>query len=121
MMETATLEKVEAMYTAFSNERLRWLIGKGDLLVQKGELELEHLQSLIQKTVKDEFERNLILNTLRAGSKTVTQIAKSIEMDSADVFKNIIALTKWKRIEVSGQKGCEYLYTLPEMIAQPQE
>ncbi len=110
MKEMATSEKIDAMYRAFSQERLRWLIGKGDLLVQKGEMEMKHLEALIEKTVQDEFERSMILGALGTEAMTISQLAKSVSMHPSDVFKNIIALTKWNKIEVIEQRGSQYVY-----------
>lgn len=114
MKEIATHEKIDAMYDVFSSERLRWLIGKGDLLMQKGELEMEHLQELIIKTVQQEHERSMILRSLGKEAKSITEISKDVQLDPSDVFRNIIALTKWNMVEVSEQKGCEYLYSVRE-------
>ena len=49
MKETANLDMIEAAGVAFESERLRWLIGKGDVLVQRGELTPERLQELMEQ------------------------------------------------------------------------
>ena len=42
------MEKVDAAAEAFGNERLRWLIGKGDVLLQRGALAPERLKQLME-------------------------------------------------------------------------
>ncbi len=110
MKESATTEKLNAMYEAFSDERLRWLIGKGDLLVQKNELDNNRLEELISNTVRQEFERHLILGAFDGEERTISDISKLTQLPSDEVFNNIIALTKWNKITVTRQKGNEYLY-----------
>ena len=111
MKESVTSEKLDAMYEAFSDERLRWLIGKGDLLVQKGELDNDKLEDLISKAVGQEYERHLILDALEGEERTISEIAKLTKLPSHEVFSNIIALTKWNKVVVTQQKGNEYLYS----------
>ena len=114
MRETAKTENIEAMYAAFSDERLRWLIGKGDLLVQKGELAEERLQFLIAKTVRDEYVRNLIMDAIRNGYRTATDISNTTRFESSIVVTSLLALMKWNKVEVVEQRGVEYLYALTE-------
>ena len=115
MKENASVEKIEAMYDAFSSERLRWLIGKGDILVQREELSEEKLYSLIKKTVKEEFIRSQILQVLRGGAKTTTEVSKTIRLDPSIVHWNLLALTKWNQVEIVDQRVDEYLYALKEI------
>ena len=114
MKETARLENIEAMYAAFSDERLRWLMGKGDLLVQKGELDEDRFQHLIAKTVRDEYVRNLIMDAIRNGYRTVTDISNTTRFQSSIVVTSLLALMKWNKIEIVEQRGQEYLYALTE-------
>ncbi|MFW9848023.1 MAG: hypothetical protein ACFFF4_02720 [Candidatus Thorarchaeota archaeon] len=114
MNETARLDNIIAMYDAFSEERLRWLIGKGDLLVQRGELSEEQLHTLITKTVHEEYVRSLILDAVRNGLRTVTDISSATRLESSIVLSNLLALMKWKKVEIALQNGQEYLYIVVE-------
>ena len=115
MKENASVEKIEAMYDAFSTERLRWLIGKGDILVQRNELSEEKLYSLIEKTVEEEFIRSQILGVLRDGAKTTTEVSRTVHLDASIVHWNLLALTKWNQVEIVDQRVDEYLYALKEI------
>ena len=63
--EKTTLEFVEAAMDAFGAERLRWLVGKGDVLIQNGQLTQEKFDELVRKTVHEEIERSVIERQLR--------------------------------------------------------
>ena len=77
MKETANMDKLEAAEDAFGDERLRWLIGKGDVLIQKGELTHERLQELMEQTVREEIDRSHIMREIKDGPATITEIAKA--------------------------------------------
>ena len=115
MKENATLDKINAANDAFSSERLRWLVGKGDVLIQDGELKKERLDELLVKTVQEEIERSFIIKQLEDTPKTVTDIAKATKMDKDRVLWNILALMKWNRIEITGEEKREYIYSIKEV------
>ena len=112
MKEKATLDKIEAAMDAFGRERLRWLMGKGDVLIQRGDLTEEHLEELLKKTVRDEIERSYIAKQLENAHSTISQISKATRIDKERVVWNLLAMMKWNRVEIVGQEGAEYLYAL---------
>ncbi|MHA2360126.1 MAG: hypothetical protein ACXAB5_07620 [Candidatus Thorarchaeota archaeon] len=115
MKETANQEKIEAAAEAFGNERLRWLIGKGDVLVQKGELTPERLQGLMEQTVKEEIDRSHILREIRDGPATITELAKATKMEKYYILENLLALIKWNQVEIVGDEKREYIYARKEI------
>jgi hypothetical protein len=115
MKETATMEKIEAAKIAFGDERLRWLIGKGDVLVQEGELTEERFKTLVESTVRDEIERSAILSQLEKSTGTVTEIAKAVDLEDDRTLWNLIALMKWNKVDIVGEKNREYIYAIKEM------
>ena len=114
MKETANLERVQAMADAFADERLRWLIGKGDVLVQNGELTQGKFKDLMKKTIHEEYTRNYILQQLKEGPKTVAAISKATKLESDHVLWNLLAMMKWNKVEIAGEEKREYLYTIKE-------
>jgi DNA-binding transcriptional ArsR family regulator len=108
--ETVTLKRTEAAADAFGSERLRWLIGKGDILMHKGELAEKRFQQLIETTVREEIDRSQILRELIDGPTTITEISKATKMDSSIVLQNLLALMKWNLVEIVGTENREYLY-----------
>ena len=115
MKEKVTPDKIEAAIDAFGQERLRWLIGKGDVLMNEGELSSERLDELIQKTVHEEIERSMIIKQLEDTPKTITEIAKATTLEKHRVLWNLLAMLKWNRVEISGEKNREYIYSLKEV------
>jgi transcription initiation factor IIE alpha subunit len=110
MKESASLERVEAAADAFGNERLRWLIGKGDILMQKGELTEKRLKQLIEITVTEEIDRSQILRELIDGPATISELSKATNMESSHILENLIALMKWNLVEIVGTENREYIY-----------
>ena len=115
MKETANLDKIEAAAEAFGNERLRWLIGKGDVLVQKGELAPEKLQELMVQTVREEIDRSHILREMRDGPATITELAKATKLEKDYILDNLLALIKWNQVEIVGDENREYIYARKEI------
>lgn len=115
MKETANLEKIEAAADAFGDERLRWLIGKGDVLVQRGELTPERLQELMEQTVKEEIDRSHILREIQDGPATITELAKATKMEKDYILENLLALIKWNQVEIVGDAKREYIYARKEI------
>lgn len=115
MKETANLDKIEAAADAFGNERLRWLIGKGDVLVQRGELTPEKLQELMEQTVREEIDRSHILREIRDGPATITELAKATKMKKDYILENLLAMIKWNEVEIVGDEKREYIYARKEI------
>ena len=115
MKESANLEKLEAAADAFGNERLRWLIGKGDVLIQKGELTQDRLQELLEQTVREEIDRSHILREIRDGPATITEIARATKMEKEYILENLLALMKWNLVEIVGDENREYIYARKEI------
>jgi hypothetical protein len=115
MKESANLNKLEAAAAAFGDERLRWLIGKGDVLIQRGDLTPEKLNELMEQTVREEIDRNYILLEIRDGPATVTEIARATNMEKDYILDNLLALMKWNMVEIVGDENREYIYARKEI------
>ncbi len=115
MKETADLDMINAAGDAFESERLRWLIGKGDVLVQRGELTPEKLQDLMEQTVREEIDRSRILLKIREGPATITEIAKATKMEKDYILDNLLAMMKWNQVEIVGDENREYIYARKEI------
>ena len=116
MKERANLARVKAMADAFSEERLRWLIGKGDVQVQRGDLSEEKFKELTNMAITEEFERNYIMQHLSKGPATVKEIAKTTKMEPDRVLWNLLAMMKWNRVEIVGDKKREYIFSMIEAL-----
>jgi len=115
MKESANIDKLEAAAAAFGDERLRWLVGKGDILVQRGELTHERLNQLMEQTVREEIDRSHILREIQEGPATITEIATATDMEKDYILENLLALMKWNLVEIVGQDNREYIYARKEI------
>ena len=113
--ERANLSWLEAAAEAFSGERLRWLIGKGDILVERGELTKERLEELMEQTVSEEINRSIILLELEGAPATITEIAKATKLEKGFILENLLALMKWNQVAINGDKNHEYIYSKIEI------
>ncbi len=116
MTEKADLARVKAMADAFSQERLRWLIGKGDVQIQRGDLTEEKFKELTKMAITEEFERNYILQHLSHGPATVKEIAKTTKFEPHRVLWNLLAMMKWNAVEIVGDKNREYIFSMIEAL-----
>ena len=115
MKETADFDRIEAAQDAFESERLRWLVGKGDVLVHRGELTKERLTELMEQTVKEEIDRSRILREVRDGAATITEISRATKMEKDYILENLLAMLKWNQVEIVGQENHEYIYAKKEL------
>ena len=113
--ERANPSRLEAAAEAFSGERLRWLIGKGDILVERGELTKERLEELMEQTVSEEINRSIILLELEGAPATITEIAKATKLEKDFILENLLALMKWNQVSIIGDKNHEYIYSKIEI------
>jgi len=115
MKETANMEKLQAAADAFADERLRWLIGKGDVLVQRGDLTPKRLEELMAQTVREEIDRAHIMKEFQDGPATISEIAKATKMEKDYILENLLALMKWNLVEIVGDENREYIYARKEI------
>jgi len=113
--ERANFSRLEAAAEAFSNERLRWLIGKGDVLVERGELTKERLEELMEQTVSEEINRSIILQELDGAPATISEIAKATKLEKDFILENLLAMMKWNQVSIIGDKKREYIYAKKEI------
>jgi len=106
---------MNAAIDAFSRERVRWLVGKGDILIQKGELELDRFNELTEKTIRDEIHRSMIYQNLDDLPETVSSLAEMTDLDRSIVLYNLLAMLKWNQIEIVGEDHHSYLFTKKEL------
>jgi len=115
MKEKSTQDRIKAAIDAFGSERLRWLIGKGDVLSQRNELTEEKLKELVDKTVREEIDRSTIASRLRESPSTISEISKATKLETDYILENLLAMMKWNRVEIVDEKKREYVYALKEI------
>lgn len=102
-------KKTDAAIEAFKTERLRWVMG----LSQVGpKVDGRKYREISENIMKDEIERQLILNELRQhGPLTIGELSERTSLVPKDILRHIIALRKVGVVSEGGVKGDGYLYT----------
>ena len=94
-MEQKDLKKrMDAMILSLNDERLRWLIGRGKTLVDQGKITLEEYEETMIDILQTEMERKMVINALKSGPLTVSEISSLVKLPPKTVLKHLIALRR---------------------------
>ncbi len=110
VMEQEKLKKgFEAMLDSFRDRRIRWLVGKGKILVEKEGMTLEKYEKLMENILQAEIERKMIIHELKDGISTVSQISQRLKMPPKRVFEHLMALKRLNVVGISeGEEELEF-------------
>jgi len=102
--------KIRASLRTVEGERVRWLLGKKGALVTTGNVFGEVVSGprydvIVQKAAAVELERNLLLQEMEDGPRTVHELHDQTHIPKPEIVKHIIALKKWRLVEQVGMKG----------------
>lgn len=102
--------KIRAALRTLEGERVRWLLGKKGALTTGenvfGEVITDARYSFIlQKAASVELERNALLLQMEEGAKTVHELHDATGIPKVEIVKHVIALKRWRAIEMAGMKG----------------
>src|SRR5512136_2759892 len=102
--------KIRAALRTVEGERVRWLLGKKGQLTTTGNVFGEAITGprydfIVQKTASVELERNLLLQEMEAGPRTVHELHDATGIAKPEIVRHIIALKKWRLVEQVGMKG----------------
>lgn len=102
-------KRFEAMIDSFKERRLRWLTGKGRILMEKEGMKPEEYEALMENILQTEMERKVIISELKAGAYTVSQISQRLQMPPKQVFKHLMALKHLNIVAISeGEEELEF-------------
>ncbi|MDH4123760.1 MAG: hypothetical protein OEV21_06740 [Thermoplasmata archaeon] len=112
--------RLEAAKMTLDGERVRWLVGKEEVLTEGKNVFGEQLQKnryefIVQKAASIEYRRNLILSNLNE-ARTVHELHDLTDMPKKEIVEHIIALLRWRKIEQAGMKGRSPTYVSLENI-----
>jgi F420-non-reducing hydrogenase iron-sulfur subunit len=90
-------DRLSAVQSALSGEKLRWLVGRELKLVEEGnvygeKVEEDEILSVIQENIEKEYTRNRILNMMRKEPLSVKDVAGRLEICPADILRHIVAM-----------------------------
>jgi len=102
--------KIRASLRTVEGERIRWLLGKKGAMITTGNVFGEVISeprydNVVQKAAGVELERNLLLQEMEEGPRTVHELHDATGIDKPEIVKHIIALKKWRLVEQVGMKG----------------
>jgi DNA-binding transcriptional ArsR family regulator len=98
---------MEGMIFSFSDERLRWLIGKGKSLIDQGDITLEDYERVMNDIIHTEMERKMIVNELRSNPLIVSEISSRVHLTPKVVLNHLIALRQQTIVEISAERNGE--------------
>ncbi len=102
--------KIRAALRTVDGEKVRWLLGKKGSLTTSGNVFGEVISEprydvVVQKAAAVELERNLLLQEMEEGPRTVHELHDATGLAKSEIVKHIIALKKWRLVEQAGMKG----------------
>ena len=102
--------KIMAALRTLEGERIRWLLGKKGSLTTKenvfGEVITDARYSFVlQKAASVELERNALLLQMEEEPKTVHELHDATGIPKVEIVKHVIALKRWRLVELAGMKG----------------
>jgi hypothetical protein len=102
--------KIRAALRTLEGERIRWLLGKKGSLTTKenvfGEVITDARYSFVlQKAASVELERNALLLHMEDEPRTVHELHDATGIPKMEIVKHVIALKRWRMVELVGMKG----------------
>lgn len=113
--------RVRAALRTLEGERVRWLLGKKGSLTTSGNVFGEVITEprydfIVQKAAAVELERNLLLQEMEEGPRTVHELHDATGIAKPDIVRHVIALKRWRLVEQVGTRGQS-----PQYMAVPRK
>lgn len=113
--------RVRAALRTLEGERIRWLLGKKGSLTTTGNVFGEVITGprydfIVQKAAAVELERNLLLQEMEEGPRTVHELHDATGIAKPEIVRHVIALKRWRLVEQVGMKGQS-----PQYMAAPRK
>jgi len=113
--------RIRAALRTLEGERIRWLLGKKGTLTTSGNVFGEAITEprydfIVQKAAAVELERNLLLQEMEEGPRTVHELHDATGMAKPEIVRHVIALKRWRLVEQVGLKGQS-----PQYMAVPKK
>jgi DNA-binding transcriptional ArsR family regulator len=113
--------RMRAALRTLEGERVRWLLGKKGTLTTSGNVFGEAITEprydfIVQKAAAVEVERNLLLQEMEEGPRTVHELHDATGLAKPEIVRHVIALKRWRLVEQVGMKGQS-----PQYMAVPKK
>ncbi len=118
--------RIRAALRTVEGERVRWLLGKKGQLTTKGNVFGETITDarysfIVQKAAGVELERNLLLQEMEQGPRTVHELHDATGIQKPEVVKHVIALKRWRLVEQVGMKGQSPQYAAVQRMIEAEK
>ena len=118
--------KIRAALRTVDGERIRWLLGKKGMLTTTGNVFGDPITEprydfIVQKAAAVELERNLLLQEMETEPKTVHELHDATRIAKPEIVKHIIALKRWRLVELTGMKGRSPQYMAVTSKGEPED
>ncbi|MHA1301107.1 MAG: ArsR family transcriptional regulator [Candidatus Helarchaeota archaeon] len=94
------------------SKRLRVSCARGKILLEQGIFTEEQYKKLIDRVLVEEGERRRIVEALKNGSSTVSEISQTLGLKPKIIVLHLVALIKNRIVAISGENEEEYIYKL---------
>jgi len=89
--------KVSVGEALVKSVRMRWLVGKERELIESGnvyneKLDKKELEDLIGRNIVSEYDKHRIFLSIEKKAKTVSSVAKELDMTKEDVFRYVASM-----------------------------
>jgi len=89
--------KLSAIRASLEGEKIRWMVGKGPELLEKGNVYGEHLpqeriESVMEETIRDEFIKNRIIFLLESRSLAAKEISDRLDLKLKETLPYLVSL-----------------------------
>ena len=103
------------LLTLSTVEELAAIKAADSIFLLRGELTKERLDELMEQTVSEEINRNIIMLELEGAPATITELAKATKLEKDFILENLLALMKWNQVSIIGDKNREYIYAKKDL------
>ena len=112
-------DRLSAVQSALSGEKLRWLVGRELKLLEEGnvydeKVEQNEIMDLIQENMDKEYVRNRMLLMLKKEPLSVKNVASRLEACPADILRHIVAMEDAGTVSLADVQGRSPRYTASE-------
>ncbi len=95
--EEGLKDRLSAVQSALSGEKLRWLVGRELKLAEEGnvygeEMEGDEILSIIQENMEKEYTRSRILNMMKREPLSVKDVASRLDACPTDILGHVVAM-----------------------------
>jgi len=103
-------DRLSAVQSALSGEKLRWLVGRELELLEEGNVYGEKVEegevlSVVEENMVNEYTRNRILNMMRKEPLSVKDAADRLQACPADILRHVVAMENAGTVSLADVQG----------------